>query len=241
MAAKSTALALDILGEVALGGRKMHALAGGEPGALLLRALPETLDETVRKALFFWRRWLPACLVPGRSSALRMRTAANDAVRSVVAAGRAAPPGSLDGTILGGLLSLPLSEKEVVAETLLFVIAGHDTTANSVAWAIAALAAHPGAQAKVQAELDSMFGPPRRGESSKVITADAVAKCDFLFAVQNEAMRLNSVVAEGPFRICPEDTVIPGGWLIKKGEIVNGATRVSLGHLVYPFTNLTRC
>lgn len=223
MAAKSTALAMDVLGAVALGGRSMRALAGGEPGATLLRALPDALDETVRKAVFFWRPWLPRFLAPGREAALRSRTAANDFVRSVVRDGRSAPPGSLDGTVLGGLLSLPLSDKEIVAEALTFVIAGHETTANSVAWVVAALVEHPSAQSKFQEELDGVFGRPKRGESVASITCDGVAKCDYLHAVISEATRLNAVTAEGLFRICPEDTALPGGWWIRKGEIANGA------------------
>jgi cytochrome P450 len=49
----------------------------------------------------------------------------------------------------------PMSDKEVRDELMTLLLAGHETTANSLAWAVERLARHPGALARLQEEIDA--------------------------------------------------------------------------------------
>lgn len=90
--------------------------------------------------------------------------------------------------------------------------------ARSLAWALHGLSTHPAVQTALHAELDGVLGPPSKAQ--RHVTSDDVSKLPYLSAVVNESMRLWPVAADGVFRIAPCDTVLPGGWFIRKGEVV---------------------
>ncbi len=75
-----------------------------------------------------------------------------------------------------------LTDAEVQEQLLTFVIAGHETTSTSVAWAMRHLHAHPDALARLRAELDGA------GEGAG---GDALAKLPYLEAVCQETLRLD--------------------------------------------------
>lgn len=102
----------------------------------------------------------------------------------------------------------------------MYTIAGHDTTAHTAAWALFCLATEPHAQNQLQIELDAAFGPPRAAAQSPPLTAENVAALPVLGAVISESMRLFPVAAVGVVRVAPCDTLLPGGWLVRKGEAV---------------------
>jgi cytochrome P450 len=68
------------------------------------------------------------------------------------------------------------------------LLAGEDTTANSLAWAIWLLFSHPECLARARAEIDERVGDPATW------TIDDFARLDYLEACANEAMRLRPVV-----------------------------------------------
>ncbi|HLI31488.1 MAG TPA: cytochrome P450 [Solirubrobacteraceae bacterium] len=90
----------------------------------------------------------------------------------------------------------PMSDKEVRDELLTLLLAGHETTANALAWAVERLARHPDATARLQEEVDA-------GESA------------YLQAVVQEILRLRPVISvvarrlKAPFRI--------GAWELPAG------------------------
>jgi len=51
-----------------------------------------------------------------------------------------------------------LSEEEILNETILFLSAGHETTANSLSWIFYILAKYPKWQIKLREEVDTLFG-----------------------------------------------------------------------------------
>ncbi|KAF4776671.1 hypothetical protein HER10_EVM0007964 [Colletotrichum scovillei] len=59
-----------------------------------------------------------------------------------------------------------LTEEEIAGNLFIFTAAGFDTTANTLAYAVTLLAAHPEWQAWIQAELDVVLGPPTSSTSS---------------------------------------------------------------------------
>lgn len=75
----------------------------------------------------------------------------------------------------------PMAPCKVRDNLLLMVLAGHETTANSLAWAIHLLATHPEAQARARAEALALEGLPAQ---------DLAAASPYLTAVLEETMRL---------------------------------------------------
>ena len=78
-------------------------------------------------------------------------------------------------------------EQELRDELMTLLLAGHETTATSLAWTLHRLIRHPEALARLQAELDEAFPD---GE----IDPDAVRELKWLDAVIKETLRLNPVV-----------------------------------------------
>ena len=88
-----------------------------------------------------------------------------------------------DGDLLDVLLTADLTDAEIGAEVGTFMLAGHETTANALAWSLALLSAFPAARERLEQEVDSVLGGrvPEAGDASKL---------PWTAAVVNEAMRL---------------------------------------------------
>lgn len=89
-----------------------------------------------------------------------------------------------------------------------FMFAGHDTSANTLAWTIYLIGTHPDVQAKLQAEVDNLFGtcivciieqsilskfsaPIRlKGNSSRHLNNQDLNELKYLECVINESLRL---------------------------------------------------
>ena len=71
----------------------------------------------------------------------------------------------------------PMAEDQVIDEILILVIAGHETTANALSFALYLLANHPGEQDKLRA-------------ATAGLSLDETVRNEQLLAVINEAMRL---------------------------------------------------
>jgi len=122
---------------------------------------------------------------------LRMKRAVrllDDVVYRLIAEGRKR------GTDRGDVLSLlllardddgsALTDREVRDEVMTLLLAGHETTANTLSWTWYELGRHPAALARLQAELTSVVGP------RPVTTAD-LPDLPWTAAVIDEAMRLH--------------------------------------------------
>jgi len=55
-----------------------------------------------------------------------------------------------------------LSDEEIIGNLFIYIVAGHDTTANTLAYAVTMLAANVGLQDWLREEISSVFG----GEAS---------------------------------------------------------------------------
>jgi len=104
-----------------------------------------------------------------------------------------------------------LSERDVRDNLFTFLVAGHETTALTLSYAIFLLANHPERQATLQAELDDVLGdePP---------TATDLFELDYLGNVVDEALRLYPP-AYTIFRESTTDVTL-GGYDIPEGSIV---------------------
>ena len=104
-----------------------------------------------------------------------------------------------------------LSERDVRDNLFTFLVAGHETTALTLSYAVFLLANHPERQAKLHAELDDVLGD----ESP---TAASLFELDYLGTVVDEALRLYPP-AYTIFRESTTDVTL-GGYDIPEGSIV---------------------
>jgi len=76
-----------------------------------------------------------------------------------------------------------LTDEEIAAEVSTFMLAGHETSANTMAWSLALLSAFPSARERLEQEVDSVLGGRPPGP-------DDVGKLSWTAAVVAEALRL---------------------------------------------------
>ncbi|MBD0844324.1 cytochrome P450 [Streptomyces sp. TRM68416] len=88
------------------------------------------------------------------------------------------------------------TDEQIRGHIMTLLIAGHDTTAGVLAWALYQLELHPRTRRRVRAELDAIGAAPAAAE---------VVRLPYLNAVCAEALRHSSVVPAGLARIVPED------------------------------------
>jgi cytochrome P450 len=190
-----SALALDIVGRALFGsdlsgdtemmGRAMDA---GQRVAMMATFLPLPWGPTSTRALKALARRVghtPEGIEGpvGRIVAERRATARPE-LPAEPGSG-AAEPGDLLDVLLGARAQdgSPLTDAEIADEVATFMLAGHETSANSLSWSLALLSAHPSARDQLEAELDSVLGDrdPDTGDADKLPWTRAVVA---------EAMRL---------------------------------------------------
>lgn len=102
-----------------------------------------------------------------------------------------------------------MSDRQVRDEILTLFVAGHETTANALAWSLMLLAQHPDWYARVKAEALALPGPPTAADLARLPLASRVFK---------EAMRLYPpVFMFGRVAIADADV---GGYRVPKGTVV---------------------
>jgi cytochrome P450 family 4 subfamily V len=122
--------------------------------------------------------------------------------------------GKEDNSILSNLLSAAdkdgLSEDELIANIWIFFVAGHETTASSLVWALNCLRIYPHIQEKIYEEIKRVIGRDR------IPTEEDLEKLVYLDAFIQEVLRLHSPVPLLASRIATEDVkyknmIIPKG------------------------------
>ncbi|XP_066238281.1 cytochrome P450 3A12-like [Saccopteryx leptura] len=111
-----------------------------------------------------------------------------------------------------------LSDLEIVAQSIIFIFAGYETTSSSLSFLMYFLATHPDVQQKLQEEIDATFpnkAPP---------TYDAVVQMEYLDMVLNESLRIYPLAGRIE-RLCKKDVEI-NGVFIPKGTVVMVPTYV---------------
>ncbi|QRV78960.1 cytochrome P450 family protein [Ceratobasidium sp. AG-Ba] len=99
----------------------------------------------------------------------------------------------------------PLGREELTAEALTLMIAATDTTSNSSSAITYYLAAHPGIQQKLQAELDEAFGSSDSADLwSSVAKYSNIKSLPYLQACIQEGMRMHSALGAGLPRVIPK-------------------------------------
>lgn len=126
------------------------------------------------------------------------------------------PPGGFVQHLLRAdnkLLNRPFTNAEITAQINTFLLAGYETTSNSLAFACYCLAGHPEAEAKLLQEIDS-FGRSREP------TYDDLSNFPYLTACLEEALRVLSPTAFGTLRTNRKEAVLCGK-VVPKGAALN--------------------
>lgn len=118
---------------------------------------------------------------------------------------RAAPANFLEAMLAAQLSEqLPFTDDDIIANVGTLLLAGEDTTANTIAWAMKFFIDLPAVTARVRSEVDALLGaatiPPDHASASQQPLLEAFA---------NETLRLKPVV---PLMVMEalEDTVVQG-------------------------------
>ena len=105
-----------------------------------------------------------------------------------------------------------LSDVEIVAQSVIFIFAGYETTSSALSFALYLLAIHPDVQKKLQDEIDAAL--PNKAPA----TYDTLLQMEYLDMVVNETLRLYPIAGRLE-RVCKTDVEI-NGLFIPKGTVV---------------------
>uniref|UniRef100_U3E5W7 Cytochrome P450 3A n=1 Tax=Callithrix jacchus TaxID=9483 RepID=U3E5W7_CALJA len=105
-----------------------------------------------------------------------------------------------------------LSDLELLAQSIIFIFAGYETTSSVLSFTIYELATNPDVQQKLQEEIDVVL--PNKAPA----TYDAVVQMEYLDMVVNETLRLYPIAVRLE-RVCKKDVEI-NGVFIPKGVVV---------------------
>ena len=102
------------------------------------------------------------------------------------------------------------SDLEIYGNVFTFLLAGEDTTANTIAWMTYFMAKHPEVQREMQAEADAVLG-----DTATVTNYDQVRDLRYIEAVAHETMRCKPVATFLALQALTDVTIgnlqIPGG------------------------------
>lgn len=142
-------------------------------------------------------------------------------VDEVIAQRKSSPDAfDMDKDLLGYMLNarddhqLSLSDENIRDQVVTFLIAGHDTTANTIAWCLYQLSRNPDIQAKVLQEIADNHITWKELPSSEQIN-----NLKYLNQAIKETLRLYAPL-RALTKICKADCIVPGGYSIKAGEQV---------------------
>lgn len=106
--------------------------------------------------------------------------------------------------------SATITDGEIIGNVLTFLLAGEDTTANTIAWTVYYISRYPDVQKKMQLEIDGLLGRASGISSMKQIEA-----LPYINAVIQESMRLKPVFPL--LTLEPNDAVEVAGVAVEKG------------------------
>jgi cytochrome P450 len=176
-------LTLEVVAETLFGSQ-----VGGEAGAIA-ESLSEIVNNFGRMLIPFWRLW--SRVPTARNRRLAQATARLDATIMKIIAQRRA-----DNSDRGDLLSMLLAaedaddpnrqmnDQEIRDQALTLFLAGHETTANALAWTWHLLAHHEAERARMKKELDEVL------VDGRLPGLEDMPRLRYTTAVLSESMRL---------------------------------------------------
>ncbi len=203
---------------------------------VIQRHLDKIFPALFKRIFSFFPLWRYVRL-PADRQLERSMVAVNGAIEGFVADARARlaaeparrtrPPNLLEAMIVaadagGSGGGDKLGDTEVAGNVMTMLLAGEDTTANTLAWMIYLMHRHPATLQHAQAEVRAL------ATDSVAFTTEQMASLDYLEACAHETMRLKPVA---PFQVIEalRDTVIAGVrvpvgtgvWCVMRGDSVD--------------------
>ncbi len=183
----------------------------GQIKSLLVQLLNMTDSPVSSSMLFFrwfqqdWGKWSPW------GKLVRLRRQVYDLLQAEIDERRSQSVDAEDGESRDDVLSLlllardedgqPMQDIELKDELITMLMAGHETTATALAWAMYWIHKLPDVKAKLMAELDGL------GEDMDPI---AIASLPYLTAVASETLRIYPIAPIAAPRISTEEVTING-------------------------------
>jgi cytochrome P450 len=116
-----------------------------------------------------------------------------------------------------------LSDDEIVDEMVTLLVAGHETTAIGMAWAMYDLLLDRPALVRLRAELDAHGASP----------PETIARLPYLSRVCSESLRLHPIVADVTRKLTRDDVI--GGMQCRRGEtLLIAVTEIHRDSRLYP-------
>lgn len=157
-------------------------------------------------------RWLPT---PARRRARLAVTEMLKVTREMLQACRADP--NLDAPLVHALVAASdpesgqsLSDDDICNDLLIFMLAGHDTTATALTYSLWVLGHHPDVQERVAAEAAAI--------GDRELTPEDVPRLGYTVQVLRESLRLQPPAA-GVARLATRDMAV-GGYRVEAGTIM---------------------
>ncbi len=182
LGAEMRTLTMDVIGRVLFGtelGSKAervgHAVSRLQGSMVVTMLLPPLPPERVRAV---------ARAVPGIGWASdTLESLVTRIIDERIAAPHAEPGDLLDLLLAVGQGEQPLTREEIQNEVMTLVLAGHETTANALTWALTLLSRYPAARERLATEVDEVLGD----RDPQPTDVDSL---QWTQAVINETMRL---------------------------------------------------
>ena len=122
------------------------------------------------------------------------------------------PENLLQSLLVAAATDTAFDEREIADNVLTMLLAGEDTTANSLAWTLYFLARHPEVQARMSAEVDAAL------RARALESFEQTRDLPYIDAVINEAMRLKPVA---PLNVVEANRDLTIGQLrLRRGDAV---------------------
>jgi enediyne biosynthesis protein E7 len=216
-------LVLDISSEMArltysIVGQTLFSFNTGEDATTVEKAMRVILPHVFGRLgnLINWPDKLPT---PANRRFHRSLAEVDEVVYRVIAQHRRAQAdGNPDTDLLSMLMSVrdsetgaALDDTQLRNETITFLLAGHETTANALTWTFYLISRHPEVEKRLLAELAEVLG-------GRTPTLEDVAKLTYTKSVIQESMRLYPPIWIIERRVIAEDEV--GGYTLPAGSAV---------------------
>ncbi|SAM08257.1 hypothetical protein [Absidia glauca] len=111
-----------------------------------------------------------------------------------------------------------LTMDDIIAEVLVFLVAGSETTSSTMGFALIELLRHPDKFEKLRAEIDNV--PLNNGNDSTLHSHSQLKNLPYLNAVLNETMRLHMIGSNGLQRMTDSDITLGNDVVIPKNTVV---------------------
>ncbi len=188
-------------------GRTLFSADVGTDGETIERAMQVILPQTFGRLgrIVNWPGWLPT--LENRRFRAALRDIDGVVYRIIDQHRRAQDTGAADHDLLSMLLrvrdpetGVGFSNEQLRNETITFLLAGHETTANALTWTFYLLSQNPEAEAQLQKEVASVLG-------GRIPTLADLPRLIFTKMVIKEAMRLYPPIWIIERRVIADDSV----------------------------------